>query len=65
MLPQGADFGDTIRLKSQALGNGKVITVIPKAGGGTTIDGEASIALRSQYGAITMVYTLTGSWFIV
>ena len=64
-LPQGADFGDTIRLKSQALGNGKVITVSPKAGGGTTIDGEASIALRSQYGAITMVYALTGSWFIV
>jgi hypothetical protein len=64
-LPQGADFGDTIRLKSQALGNGKVITVSPKAGGGTTIDGEASIALRSQYGAITMIYALTGSWLIV
>jgi len=64
-LPQGADFGDTIRLKSQALGNGKIITVSPKAGGGTTIDGESSIALRSQYGAITMIYAVTGSWLIV
>ena len=64
-LPQNADFGDTIRLKSQALANGKVITVSPKAGGGTTIDGESSVALRSQYGAITMIYAVTGSWLIV
>lgn len=58
-------LGDTVRLKAQALGNGNAINVSSKAGGGTTIDGLSSVALRSQYGAITFVYAISGSWFII
>ena len=58
-------LGDTVRLKVQALGNGKVVNVSSKAGGGTTIDGLSSIAVQSQYGAVTFVYAVSGSWFII
>ena len=61
----GVTLGDKVRLKVQALANGKVVQVQSKAGGGTTIDGLASVNVSSQYGAVEFIYTVTGSWFIV
>jgi len=58
-------LGDKVRLKVQALANGKVVQVLSKAGSGTTIDGLASVNVSSQYGAVEFIYTVTGSWFIV
>jgi len=52
-------------VKAQALGASNVITISPRDSDGHTIDGETSVTIMSQYGAVTMVYAATGSWLIV
>ena len=61
----GVTLGDKVRLKVQALGNGKVVQVQSKAGGGTTIDGLSSVNVSSQFGAVEFIYGISGSWFII
>tara|TARA_Y100001973_G_scaffold105330_1_gene178124 strand:+ start:3206 stop:4867 length:1662 start_codon:yes stop_codon:yes gene_type:complete len=64
-LPTNVTAGDVYTVKAQALGASNVITISPRDSDGHTIDGETSVTIMSQYGAVTMVYAATGSWLIV
>lgn len=62
-LPASPSVGDVVYLKAQTLGAGNAVTV--SRAGSHTIDGETSVLLESDFGAIGFVYLVANNWGII
>jgi len=62
-LPASPSVGDVVYLKAQTLGAGNAVTVA--RAGSHTIDGNTSVLLESNFGAIGFVYLVANNWAII
>ena len=62
-LPASPSVGDVVYLKAQTLGAGNAVTV--SRAGSHTIDGQTSVLLESDFGAIGFVYLVANNWGII
>jgi|TARA_A200000159_G_scaffold164835_1_gene196659 hypothetical protein len=62
-LPASPSVGDVVYLKAQTLGAGNAVTV--SRAGSHTIDGNTSVLLESNFGAIGFVYLVANNWGII
>ena len=62
-LPASPSVGDVVYLKAQSLGADQAVTV--SRAGSHTIDGQTSVLLESDFGAIGFVYLVANNWGII
>ena len=61
-LPASPSTGDIVRVKMQHIGSNTAI--ISKAGS-QTIDGQTTINIQSNFGAVTLCYVATNVWMVL